>query len=291
MSEPNVPVTQAPTCYRHPDRSAGVRCQRCERPICPSCMVQASVGFQCPECVKASAKSSPTMSARSLLESRPNATYVLIALNVVVFIAELATMASATDVLYGASGSVAEHLVLFAPSVGDGEWYRMITAGFLHAGLIHIGMNMFVLWRIGPQLERLLGWPRYVSLYLAALLAGSLGAMVVSPDVPTLGASGAIFGLLGAALAYQLSHRINVWQSGLGGLIVLNLVVTFALNSYISVGAHVGGLVGGALTGYLVFQLDQRRQSPWVGVAVSLALAAAFFAAGVVLAPSLSGLT
>jgi membrane associated rhomboid family serine protease len=147
-------------------------------------------------------------------------------------------------------------------------------------------MNMYVLYMVGPLLERLFGPVRYAGLYLAALLAGSLGVMIVSPTDPTLGASGAIFGLIGAAAAFQLANRINIWQSGLGRLIIINLVITFGLGSFVSVGGHVGGLLGGAAVGYVLFELERRRVPAVAGLGVALAAAASFAVAAIALAPA-----
>ncbi len=124
--------------------------------------------------------------------------------------------------------------------MASGEWYRLFTGAFLHAGIIHIGMNMLVLWLVGNQLERVLGHWRYLSLYMAALLAGSFAVMLYDPGILTVGASGAIFGLFGAMLAYQRDRGINLMQSGLGGLILINLLITFALPG-ISKAGHLGG--------------------------------------------------
>ncbi len=253
-------------------------------------MTAASVGFQCPECIHDSARAAPVYTAASMPLERPWVTYVLIAMNLVVFVAELVgtTQAggSSSDLLNGARGTIYEHGVLWGPLVGRGEWWRLITGGFLHAGLLHVGMNMFVLYRIGPQLEKMLGWARYLSLYVAALLAGSLGVMIVSPMTPTLGASGAIFGLLGAAAAYQVSHKINIMQSGLGALIMINVFITFVGSSFISVGGHLGGLVGGAAVGYLLFQLEEREQSQWLGVAMACGVGLACLVTAILIAPT-----
>ncbi len=144
--------------------------------------------------------------------------------------------------------------------VAGGEWYRLFTGGFVHAGIIHLAMNMFVLWIIGRQMEQVLGPVRYVALYIVALVAGAFAVMLVDPGIITVGASGAIFGLMGAAASYQRSRGINIMQSGLAGLIVLNLVFTFAVPG-ISIAGHIGGLIGGLATGWLIFELEQRVRS------------------------------
>src|SRR5690349_10443991 len=155
------------TCYRHPDRRAGVTCQRCDRPICPDCMTQGSVGFHCPECVKAAAKAAPSYTARSLPMAQPYVTYALMAINLAVFVIDLGTGATISN----GQGDLWERGVLFAPAIVAGEWWRLVTSGFLHYGIIHLAMNMFVLWRIGPQIEKLLGHVQYLALYIAALVA------------------------------------------------------------------------------------------------------------------------
>ncbi len=283
MAQPvQSPIT---TCYRHPDRRAGVSCQRCDRPICPSCMVQASVGFHCPDCTKQFVKANPTITVRSL-DVQPIVTQGLIALNVLAFLAVLANGGT----LMGGGGRISDNFALFGvgqftrggPLVGvaAGEWYRLVTSGFMHAGIIHIGMNMLVLWLVGAQLERVLGHARYLSLYVASLLAGSFAVMLASPGNLTVGASGAIFGLFGAMFAFQRDRGINPMQSGLGGLIILNLVITFAIPG-IAIAGHIGGLVGGFATGWLMFQLERRTRQVWPGVAVCVGLAVLFALGGV----------
>ena len=279
------PAEPVITCYRHPDRRAGVSCQRCGRPVCPSCMVQASVGFQCPECVKQGAKSSPVITVRSLADRQPYVTYALIALNVAAFVATLARGGNVTDgggqftydyglVAYGRTPS--NQLV----GVAAHQWYRLITGGFVHAGIFHLAMNMFVLWIIGTQLERVVGAVRYLALYVTCLAAGAFAVMLADPAALTVGASGAIFGIMGAAASYQRSRGINLMQSGLGALIVLNLVFSFAVPG-ISIAGHIGGLIGGLAVGWLVFQLEGRVRSEWVAAAVCGAITVALLVGGV----------
>ncbi len=278
------------TCYRHPDRRAGVSCQRCNRPICPSCMVQASVGFHCPECAQRGAQQVVTPDS---LTKRPIVTIVLIAVNVVAFVAQVATSTSTANLLNSSnlSGGVSEQGWLVAtgdavrgagfewvPTVGvaAGEWWRIVTSGFLHGGLIHLAMNMVVLWIIGSQLEPALGRARYLALYVTGLVAGAFGVLLISPQSVTVGASGAVFALFGAAFAFQRSRGINPMTSGLGGLLVLNLVISFLPG--ISFGGHLGGFVGGLLAGWLIFDLDKRIKSAWAGVAACAAITVVLFA-------------
>ena len=137
--------------------------------------------------------------------------------------------------------------------VAHGEWYRLVTAGFLHVGIWHIALNMLALWFLGSQLEPLVGRVQFGVVYMTSLLAGSLGVIILSPNEVTVGASGAIFGLLGFAVAFQRSRGINIWQSGLGMILVLNLLFTFGVNG-ISIGGHIGGLIGGWLCGFIVLR-------------------------------------
>lgn len=276
------------TCYRHGDRAAGVSCQRCGRPICPSCMTQASVGFHCPDCVRSGRRASPVMRLRDLNGSRPIVTEALIALNVVGLFASLVTGGS----VGGGGGTISDRGFLLgygveyvstprgisqhALGVAVGEWYRIITGGFLHAGLLHLAMNMLLLYVIGSQLESLLGRVRYLALYLACLVAGSFGVLLVSPTTPTVGASGAVFGLMGAAVIAQRRAGIDVWRNGIGGLVVINLLLTFATPG-ISKGAHLAGLAGGIAIGALVLALDRAVRSPWVGTLVCMAVTGALF--------------
>lgn len=248
-------------------------------------MNQASVGFQCPECVQGAARRSPVVRFRDLRGDRPVVTIALIALNVAGFLAVLATggtiwngggtatdqgMTIGTGVLFTRGGGS----VMFEPiGVATGEWWRIVTGGFLHAGLFHLGMNMLLLWLLGSQLEPVLGRARFAALYLACLVAGSFGALVVSPTAGTVGASGAVFGLMGAAVVAQRRSGIDVWRNGIGGLVLINLMLTFAVPG-IAIGAHVAGLVGGVIVGALVFALDSAVRSAWVGTIACLALTA-----------------
>jgi len=170
-------------------------------------------------------------------------TKALIALNVLVFFVNLAQGSSLNQV----SGSLFVRWALYIPGgLDQGEWYRLITAAFLHASLIHLAMNMLILWIVGAPVEQAIGRGRFLALYFVSGLAGSAGALLLSPNAITVGASGAIFGILGAALVLEAQHNYVLGGQAFG-LIAFNLIITFAFSSYISVGGHVGGLVGGAL--------------------------------------------
>ncbi len=245
------------TCYRHGDRRAGVICQRCDRPICPSCMHQASVGFHCPECTKQGAQK---VIRPDQLRTRPLLTQVLIAVNVVIFVAGVGSgLETRTGVVldWGLIG----RLPLPGTGIGvaEGEWYRLLTAGFLHVNIIHVAMNMLALYQLGNLLEPAFGRVRYGLVYLVSLLAGSFGVMLVSPDDLTVGASGAVFGLMGFAFMALRARGIDPFATGVGTTIVLNLIITFTLRDFISVGGHVGGLIGGAVCGWIVTDLGPKQ--------------------------------
>ncbi len=251
------------TCYLHPERWTGVTCQRCSRPICPSCMRQASVGYHCPECVREAAAQSPHyVGMRSVQRGSAPVTTALVAINVAVFI--ISIVMDREVAATGFRGRFTFDWGLYPPLVGDGEWWRLVTGGFLHAGALHLGMNMFVLYTIGSSLEPAIGKLRFLTAYAVSLIGGALGVVLLFERGQglTVGASGAIFGLFGVLVVYQLARGQNPFQSGLGTIIILNLVFTFALPG-ISVGGHVGGLVSGAIVGAVLFAgSDPRRQAP-----------------------------
>ena len=201
-------------CYRHAHRSAGVSCQRCDRPICPDCMIGASVGFQCPNCARGGAQQVVTPAARwsaGRVGARPTITIGLIVLNVVAY--AVATVWPGV----GFDGELIGRIVVpgvVRVGVGEGQWWRLVTGGFLHAGPTHLAFNMFALWSLGQVLEQVLGAARFLAVYLACLLTGSFGVMLLEPNARTVGASGAVFGLFGVLLAFQLSRSIPLSQIG-----------------------------------------------------------------------------
>ena len=272
-----VVTTDVQTCYRHGDRRAGVVCQRCDRPICPECMHQASVGFHCPECVRSGRQQVYT--ARTLRSSAgAPVTTALVALNVAIYVvSSLGTglrepsLSVQLDFAMIGEGLTRTGLI----GVAHGEWYRLVTGGFLHGGLLHIGFNMYVLWILGKQLEPVLGRVAFGAIYFTSLLAGSLGVMIADPRALTVGASGAVFGLFGYAVVAQWSRGINPLQTGLGAIILLNLLFTFLVPG-ISIGGHLGGLVGGFVAGLAHDGVRRRLGAPeWAAVGVVLAIGAA----------------
>ena len=239
-------------CYRHADRETLLSCSNCERPICTSCMTQAAVGVRCPECARGGRPPGPSAASRvRVARARsdfPVATTVIVVVNILVFLVEMSQGVGVRGI--GAS-SLVQDGALYGPSVADGEWYRMITAGFLHASFIHLGFNMWLLWMLGGALERYAGFERMLLIYFAAILWGSAGALLVTPDSLTVGASGGVFGLMAALFLLERQRGVALLGSSVGGLLVLNLIITFVLPG-ISVGGHIGGILGGAAAGFIL---------------------------------------
>jgi membrane associated rhomboid family serine protease len=266
------------TCYRHPNRETGVSCSSCGRPICPDCMTPTPVGMRCPECSRE--RTRVTRGVRA--PSTPLATQVLIGLNVLAFLVETA---GGTGLGSTSGGTVYDHGVLYGPSISiNHEYWRIVSGGFLHAGLFHLLVNMFSLWFVGSALEPAVGRLNFVVIYAVSLLTGSFGALWFQPLIPTVGASGAIFGIFGALIVVARSRGIPIWQSGLGLVLVLNLVFSLTFRG-ISIGAHLGGLLGGLIAGWLVVELGERRRMP----ALALTACALVGAAGVVGAVAVAG--
>jgi membrane associated rhomboid family serine protease len=265
------------TCYRHPSRETGVSCSNCGRPICTDCMTTTPVGMRCPECARQKTKVKTLRKA----VRRPELTIALIVINVIVFLTEGNFTFSG-----GPTGKIYEEGALFGslkglPTLGvaHGQWWRIVTSGFMHENLIHIGFNMYVLYILGQMLEPALGRLKFGTIYAVSLLCGSFGALLVTPHSPTVGASGAVFGLMGAAAVEMRARQIPVMQSGVGGLILLNLVISFALPG-ISWGGHIGGLIGGAVA-MLVLQFGARHRRQALALAGCAAIGVAAFAGSI----------
>src|SRR5919109_4178579 len=232
-------------CYRHPDRETGVTCSECGRPICPDCMVFAPVGIRCPDHsgqAQGAARVSRGVRRASYEGTGAIVTKALVAINVGIYLLELGMGGNVN----GTGNEIYNNGVLAAPFVDQGDWWRLISAAFLHYGPLHLLLNMLALWWFGSAVEMVLGRGRYLLLYLVSGLAGSAGALLLNPTSVTVGASGAIFGILGAAFVLE-RQRTYVLGGGALGIIVLNLAFTFAAAGTISVGGHLGGLAGGAL--------------------------------------------
>lgn len=234
---------QAMVCYRHPGRETLVSCSNCDRPICTDCMVQTAVGIKCPECA-----GRPAGVAKAAHRARRAAgegtgavvTKALIAVNAGIFLLQFA--AGSGNPL---RNELFERGAVFGPLVAEGEWWRLVTAGFLHASVVHIAFNMLMLWWFGSALEALLGRGRFLVVYGLGLLTGSAGALLVSPEAATVGASGAVFGVLGAGLVLE-RRGINVFGGAALMIVLLNVAISLFVPN-ISLGGHLGGLAGGIL--------------------------------------------
>jgi membrane associated rhomboid family serine protease len=237
-------------CYRHPNRETGVRCSNCERPICPDCMTSTPVGMRCPECARQSTK---VRTMRSLTND-PTLTYVLIAINV------LAQLGSSFGGNVGNDPSLSDAGGLSRGTMAAGDYWTLLSSGFLHVNLFHLGSNMLALWILGTILEPVLGRWRFGLVYFVSLLCGSLGVLLYSAS-ESVGASGAVFGLMGAAVIVARSRGLNLMESGLGLWLGLNLLITFTIPG-ISIGGHIGGLIGGALAAIVLVELGERRRMP-----------------------------
>jgi membrane associated rhomboid family serine protease len=263
-------------CYRHPSRETGVSCSSCGRPICPDCMTPTPVGMRCPECSRERTRVTRGIRSRPAV---PRATQILIAINVIVFLAETAAGAPLGG---GGGGTIWTHGALFGPALtgnnpnpfytGTHEYWRLLSSGFIHDGILHIGINMLSLYFVGAALEPAIGSRNFVVVYLTSLLAGSFGAVLFQPDYPTIGASGAIFGVFGALIVVARYRGIPFWQSGLGFILVVNLLFSLSVRG-ISIGGHLGGLVAGLIAGWLVLEFDERRSMPAVAMAGCLLIA------------------
>ncbi len=284
MSEPapTGPSGTVPTCYRHPGREAYIKCQRCGRVICPDCMRDSAVGFQCPECVKEGARA--TRSGRTAYGGlRPGnagiTSIAIIALNVTVWLVVVMDG--------GRSSRLLDYLMLrpnglcfvpgqggfevtqaqcdaggatYLPGVADGAYWQLMTSAFTHLEIWHIGFNMLALWVLGPQLELAVGRLRFVALYLISALSGSTLVYWASAEYgATLGASGAVFGLMGALLVIAYKVKADVQQILLW--LGINAVLTFTISN-LSWQGHLGGLLGGMAIAAILVYAPRRRRTP-----------------------------
>jgi membrane associated rhomboid family serine protease len=261
-SVPDAVPHPVPVCPRHPDRESYVRCQRCERPVCPQCQRTAPVGVQCVDCVKAQAKTIrvPRTVFGGSVGTTSWVTYAIMTTCVLVFLAQ--------NVL---AGDPVTNALAFAPFLAKAQPWRFLTDAFVHSpgNLLHIGFNMYVLWQFGPHLERLLGWARYLAMYLLSALGCSVGVLLLaSPSddpstawwTPVVGASGAIFGVLGAVIAVNRKQGLDsrtlwIW-------IGINAVIGFIGSLHISWQGHLGGLVTGLACGAALAYAPAARRTP-----------------------------
>jgi len=242
-----------PTCFHHTDRETGRLCTRCGRPACPDCLRQASVGSHCFECDSDAQPPQGERLRRKWRAADLLAAKTLIGANVVAFLAM-------------GSGSANLDWALYGPYVAHGDWYRLVTSGFVHYGLLHIGMNMYILYIVALALERSTGTLRFSLIYAVSLLAGSFGALLLDPLAITGGASGAVFGVAAATTVALHSRGVRFMNTGFGPLLLINVVLSFAIPQ-VSIGGHLGGLAGGTLAGYAMLHPRATPRTAAAGIA------------------------
>ena len=272
MSEPDA-ATAATACYRHPDRRSRIRCQRCERVICTECQNPAPVGVHCPECRASAAQAlprrpSPVARAFRRGSSTPVVTYTIIAITTIMFVLQWVTQ-----------GAVTQLFAYYAPLTPDEPW-RMLTVALVHSdrSIFHVLINMYSLFVLGTLLERLIGRSRFLAVYTLSILAGSVAVLWLAPLTVVVGASGGIFGLLGAFFVIQ--RRLGGGSIQLVVLIVINLGLGFVIPG-VSWQAHVGGLVVGGLAALVLLRtrrVDQQRRQATLMAGLGLALVVATIA-------------
>ena len=273
----NQPPSTTETCFHHHDRETGRHCTRCGRPACAECLHQAAVGSQCWECIKAARPPTGERVRRSISARPLLATQVLIGLNVVMFVYTNGFNGNVSNRQLQKYGEV----TFF---VAHGDWWRLITSGFIHFGIAHIAFNMLALYFIGMVLEPAVGPWRFTAIYFSSLLAGSLGAMLLEgTNVLGGGASGAVFGVGGAATVIMARRGIRFWDTGFGPLLLINLAFDLFLSG-VSIGAHIGGMIGGAIIGLVMVQTSKSRYGPALGYAVAFLVGAISFVAAIAVA-------
>ncbi len=282
---PNPAAEQAalPGCWWHPNRPTGLSCSRCGRPACPDCLREAPVGFQCTDCVHAGGQEQRRqhrgyqeagLGQRTVFGARLSqsvlVTQVILAVNVLVFLFTVFQAQSLNDNDFAAAFQRGSLYV--DATLGHGEWWRVLTNGFLHYGPIHIAVNMFSLWMMGRALEQICGRGRYLALYFTSMLGASAAVLLFDdPQSRTAGASGALFGLMGAYAVIVLKLRLN--PTGLIITLALNAFITFGISG-ISIYAHVGGLITGALVTVALLYAPQVNQARWQAVGLTIIVVA-----------------
>ncbi|MFC7787975.1 rhomboid family intramembrane serine protease [Microbacterium sp. MAHUQ-60] len=272
MTTPEFASNRDNFCYRHPDRQSFVLCQRCMRTICPECQTQGPVGVICPECMKEQRKNQSPAQRRAQRRwggrpggaialagrsGRPVVTYVLLAITSVIGLLQL---------LPGIGNEITQQLLFAAAylypdlSAFPFEPWRLLTVLFVHGGFVHLGLNMLALWMLGQILEPMLGRARYLALYLISGLGGSVAVALIAPGAPTVGASGAIFGLMAALLI--IGRHVGANVTGILVILAINFVFGFVVGG-IAWQAHLGGAVVGALIAFVYTRTRRREQRIW----------------------------
>ncbi len=244
-------------------------------------MRTAAVGIRCPDCAGGSAPSSPKASSRRLnLLPAAGGAPLTVAIIVICVLVTIVELAQGLGINGGGNSRLAVDLGLFGPFVADGQWYRIITAAFVHAGIIHLLFNMIVLWWLGGALERYAGTTRMGLIFLTSIVWGSAGALLLDPMALTVGASGGIYGLMAALLVLERQQGIALLGSGLGVFLLLNLALTFVIPG-ISIGGHLGGIAGGllaalVLSGFGRGHMAYGRMAPVIIGGMAVVVAAGF---------------
>lgn len=242
-----------PVCVRHPDRHTFLSCVRCGRPACTECLIPASVGFHCVDCVKESNVATPQLK-RAHRATKPVVTATIIAVTVLVYLLQqLDPTIFYRFSLVGLATNPSSGTLI---GVANGEWYRLFTVGLLHASWLHIGFNMYALWVLGPSIEFAFGRTRYLTIYVASLLGGSTASLLFnSPNVVAVGASGAIFGLFGAMIV--ANKKLGRPVKSVYAVIAVNLAFGFMVPN-VDWHAHLGGLALGAVTSAVMVYAARR---------------------------------
>jgi membrane associated rhomboid family serine protease len=273
-------------CTFHPDRETFRTCSRCGQPACHDCLFDAPVGAQCRSCVRAN-KPSAKQQLKTNLRQPTVVTQALLASFAAVFVLGAVRGGGVGVGLGSGSSSLHEQFALSATDVANGEWWRLITCGFLHFGVIHLLFNGWAMWNVGQNLERGLGRWRFAGLFIVSVLGGSAGALLLSPNALTAGASGGLFGFFAAGFMGSRARGISFGASGWGPTLLMNLFFTLSIPG-ISIGGHLGGAVAGAACGAVLLgrrsligtkaQRDQQDVAVLIGVG-ALAIVIALFAA------------
>jgi membrane associated rhomboid family serine protease len=246
------------TCFHHTDRETGRACTRCGRPACPDCLIQASVGSQCFECVKRGVPKRTVRIRQTLKRDPLIATKLIMAITAGGYL--LISMRTGS---FEGTGNTARDLALFGPALNQGEWWRLFSYSLVHYGLLHIGSNLLMLWIVGRVLEPGTGPIRFATIYVVSVLGGAAGALIATPNGFIGGASGGVFGVAAAATLVLHRQGIRFWDAGFGPLLMINLALGLFISN-ISLGGHVGGLVAGALTAEAMLQA-RKLEMPALG--------------------------